>query len=303
MICANPLCNEPQAPCELQSKPSNQYGLCSVCRAIVARKGLPITGFIPSPALTLVARKALNKFQPTKSEIGEAVRFARGTRHRSGNWDNRPVYSLMKLKYGRAKDKLPNLLLGRRYVPNEVSITRSVVHVILAREFIGTGHVYNRFLAGGTYMGRQGLAVPKGKKLDVLLGDSRSCKWTLTPSNIRLVGTHVLKAGIRLGFDFSDHDLSAFCCVAYQRALEAGDAMPPVAVPKFSMRTNYLGDHPFDHVYAPKARVPARYRGKIRRASGLIDGVWPEGIEANHQKPFEPKSSPPLIPDTDWIFQ
>ena len=303
MICASPLCNEYQAPCELRSKPNSQYGLCPECRAIVARKALPIAGFIPSPALTLVARKVLSKFEPTRSEINEALKFARGSRYRSGDWDNRPVYRLMPLRHARAKSKLPHLLVGRRYMPTELSIVKSIVHTILAKEFIGTGHIYNRFLAGGTFMGRQGLAVPKGKKLEVLLGDSKSSKWTLTPSDIRLVGTHVLKSGIRLGFDFSDHDLCAFCCVAYQRALEAGDAKPPVAVPKYSMRTNYLGDHPFDHVFAPKSQVPARYRGKIRRASGLIEGVWPEGIEPNHQKPFEPKSSPSPIPDTDWIFQ
>ncbi|UWR03265.1 hypothetical protein K3740_00695 [Ruegeria conchae] len=206
---------------------------------------------------------------------------------------------------------MQHLLVGRRYEPNASVIVRAFVHYTLAREFVGTGHRYNVYLAGSTFMGRQGLCVPPGRKEAVLTGDVRYSKYRLSYADFAIVGTHALRAAERLGLHRTDRDLTAFVVAAYGRLLASGDAHPPVSVPLRSMRTDFLGDSLFDHVLPRSSEIPSRYHKVIRRSSGLIAGHWPEGIDPAATasvpdllpKPTTPtQPAPPPMPSTDWLF-
>ena len=305
--CANALCtNQVRGNIEHRGKNHSRTGLCHSCWSVVRSTGVPIAGFIPSTAVNSVAQQLLRKVNPTREEVGNAVRFARGTRHRTGDWDDRPAYRMAPIKYGRANVRLPHLLVGRRRSPSPQSLAAAFVQYTLAGEIIGTGELYNRFLAGGTFFSRRGLCVPPGKKHEVLKGDCAYSKWTLGYRDLSILGTHALKAAGRLGIDKQDSDLRAFVVVAYMRGLRAGAFNPPVSVPLYSMPTNYLGDHPHDHQYGPMANVPRRYRKAIRRSSGLVNKAWPSGIDPQSHlipqvKP-EVRPAPQLKLNTDWIF-
>ncbi len=310
-VCASATCSNPLPTYEYTERLPTRWGLCSRCRAVVQNRGVPLSGYLPGGAINAVARSVLKHVKPTLSEIAEAVRFARGTRHRVGDWDSRPTYRMAVLRHGKARERLQHLLVGRRHEPNASAIVRAFVHYTLAREFVGTGHRYNVYLAGGTYLGRQGLCVPHGRKDDVLTGDVRYSKYRLSYADFAIVGTHTLKAAEKLGLRRSDRDLAAFIVTAYGRLLASGDAPPPVSVPIRSMRTDFLGDSLFDHVLPRSPAIPPRYHKSIRRSSGLIKGKWPEGIDpadtasASDLTPRPsppPKPEPPPMPSTDWLF-
>lgn len=310
-VCASTTCTNPLPAYEYTQRPPQRWGLCSRCRAVVQNRGVPLGGYIPGGAINAVARSVLKRVKPTPLEIAEAVRFARGTRHRVGDWGDRPTYRMSVLRYGRARERLQHLLVGRRYEPNASVIVRAFTHYVLAREFLDTGHRCNVFLTGGTFMGRQGLCVPPGRKAEVLTGDVRYSKYRLSYADFAIIGTHTLKAAEKLGLRRSDRDLAAFIVTAYGRLLASGDAPPPISVPIRSMRTDFLGDSLFDHVLPRSPAIPPRYHKAIRRSSGLIKGKWPEGLDpaatasASDLTPRPappPKPIAPPMPSTDWLF-
>lgn len=306
LICASATCDNPIPSYEFAQRLPQRWGLCSRCRSVVENRGVPLGGYIPGGAVNTVARSVLKHTKPTPSEIAEAVRFTRGTRHRVGEWHDRPTYRMAPLRYGRARERLQHLLVGRRYEPNASVIVRSFVHYVLAHGFLDTGHRYNVFIAGGTFMGRQGLCVPPGQKDEVATGDVRYSKHRLSYGDFAIVGTHALRAAEKLGLRRTDIDLLAFIVTSYGRLLASGDAYPPVSVPIRSMRTAYLGDSLFDHVLPKSSAIPARYQKAIRRSSGLINGQWPDGLDPVSDllpKPVPPPAPEPLpMPSTDWLF-
>ncbi len=304
--CASPTCDNPLPAFEYTERLPQRWGLCSRCRAVVQNRGVPLGGYIPGGAINTIARSVKKKTKPSQSEIAEAVRIVRGTRHRVGDWDDRPAYRMAVLRHGKAKERLPHLLVGRRHEPNASVIFRAFTHYVIAREVLGTGHRYNVYLVGGTYMGRQGLCVPPGRKAEVLTGDVRYSKYRLSYADVAIVGTHTLKAAEKLGLRRPDRDLTAFIVTAYGRLLASGDAFPPVSVPIRSMKTDMLGDSLFDHVLPRSPAIPLRYHKVIRRSSGLIKGKWPEGIDpvsdlASRPTP-PPKPKAPPMPDPSWLF-
>ncbi len=305
-VCASTTCDNPLPAFEYTERPPMRWGLCPRCRSVVQNRGVPLGGYIPGGAINTVARSVFKHIKPTPHEIAEAVKFARGTRHRVGDWDDRPAYRMAPLRYGRARTRLPHLLVGRRYVPSASVIARAFIHYTLAREFIGTGHRYNVFLAGGTFMGRSGLCVPPGRKDEVSTGDVRYSKYRLSYANFAIVGTHALLASEKLGLRRTDRDLTAFIVATYWRLLASGDAHPPVSVPLRSMRTDFLGDSLFDHVLPRSSAIPSRYHKAIRRSSGLIKGEWPEGIDPVSdplpRPTILPQPQAPPMPSTDWLF-
>lgn len=306
-VCASATCDNPLPAYEFRQRLPGRWGLCSRCRSVVQNCGVPLGGYIPGGAINTVARSVLRHIKPTQSDIAKALKFARGTRHRVGDWADRPAYRMAPLRYGRARERLPHLLVGRRHEPNASVIVRSFVHYTLAREFVGTGHKYNLFLAGGTFMGRSGLCVPPGRKDEVLTGDVRYSKYRLSYADFAIVGTHALRSAERLGLHRTDRDLTAFITTAYGRLLASGDAHPPVSVPIRSMRTDYLGDNLFDHVLPRSPKIPLRYHKAIRRSSGLIAGEWPVGLDPVSDLTPRPATPPvppaPPTPPTDWLFE
>ncbi|WP_171134936.1 hypothetical protein [Ruegeria sp. HKCCD7221] len=310
ITCASATCDNPLPANEYTQRPPQRWGLCSRCRLVVENRGVPLGGFVAGGAINAVARSVLRQTKPTPSEVAEAVRLTRGTRHRIGDWDGRPAYRMAALRHGRARERLQHLLVGRRYEPNASVIVRAFVHYSLAREFLGTGHRYNVYLSGGTFMGRQGLCAPPGRKDEVLTGDVQYSKYRLSYADFAIVGTHALRAAERLGLRRSDGDLRAFIVTSYGRLLASGDAHPPVSVPIRSMRTDFLGDSLFDHVLPRSSKIPFRYHKAIRRSSGLISGEWPEGLDPVSDLTPRPSPPPkpnavlkaPSMPDPSWLF-
>lgn len=309
-VCASVTCTNPLPAFEYTERLPLRWGLCSRCRSVVQNRGVPLGGFVSGHSINAVARSVFKHIKPTPSEVAEAVRLTRGTRHCVGDWDHRPTYRMAALRHGKARDRLQHLLIGRRHEPNASAIVRAFTHYVLAREFLGTGHRYNVYLVGGTYMGRQGLCVPPGRKTEVLTGDVRYSKYRLSYADFAIIGTHTIKAAEKLGLHRSDRDLTAFIVTAYGRLLESGDAHPPVSVPVRSMRTDMLGDSLFDHVLPRSPAIPLRYHKVIRRSSGLIKGEWPDGLDPVSDltprltppaKPNEVLKAPPM-PDPSWLF-
>ncbi len=305
-VCASATCDNPLPAYEFRQRLSQRWGLCPRCQSVVSNRGVPLGGYVPGGAINTVARAVLKHIEPTQSEVAEAVRFARGTRHRVGEWDDRPAYRMAPLRYGRARTRLQHLLVGRRYEPNASVIVRAFAHYTLAQEFIGTGHRYNVFLAGGTLMGRSGLCVPPGRKDEVSTSDAGYSKYRLSYADFAIVGTHALRAAERVGLRRTDGNLRALIVTTYGRLLASGDAHPPVSVPIRSMRTDFLGDSLFDHVLPRSSKIPSRYHKAIRRSSGLIKGEWPEGLDP--VSGLQPRPSPPPkpiappMPDPSWLF-
>lgn len=306
ITCASATCDNPLPAFEFKQRLPGRWGLCTRCQSVVQNRGVPLGGYLSGHAINTVARSVLKHIKPTPPETAEAVRYARGTRHRVGDWDDRPTYRMAPLMYRNARGRLPHLLVGRRHQPNASAIARAFVHYTLAREFLGTGHRYNVYLAGGTFFGRQGLCVPPGRKAEVPKGDARHVKYRLLYADCATLGTHALRAAGRLGLLRSDRDLTAFIVTAYGRLLASNEAYPPISVPIRSMRTDFLGDSIFDHKLPRSSQVPARYHRAIRRSSGLISGQWPEDLDPvsdlvpKPTSPMEPKALP--MPSTDWLF-
>lgn len=310
--CANVLCSRVlRGRTELIGKSHSRTGLCYPCAKCVQTSALPHGGFISSHAVRATAYKALTRLRPTASEKAAAVRYARGSRYPMGNWDDRPAYRVSPLKYGRANIRLPHLLVGRRTPPSAVTIASAFVQYILAGEVMETGSIYNKFLAGGTFMGRRGLCVPKGRKDEVLTGDARYSKWMLGYKDFSIVGTHALRSAKLLGMDKADRELKAFIVVTYRQGLEAGTYRPPISCPIGTMPGGFLGDHPHDHQFAPQAKVPRKYFKSIRRSSGMIKREWPEGldtpIDERPAKVVPPSvlklpTYTPTTDATDWLF-
>ncbi len=311
MLCASAHCTNSLSLASVTMRDSNKTGLCGGCSAILSKHALPIGGFIPSPALRSLAKLVIAKTNPTQAEISEAIRHARGPSYPNGPWDKRPAYRVNPLVHGRATRRLPHILLGRRKAPTEVTIAASYIHAALARSVIGTGPRYQRFLAGASFYGRRGVCPPKGRKEEVFHGGRKGIGYRLSSTDFAMLGTHALRSANKLGLTLKDRFLLEFIMVTYQRGVSDGLYHPPVSVPRHAIKTCQAGDHPLDHFLADNSGVPSQYLRKNRRASGLIGGQWPVGIDPldellRHND--APRSVPPAealpvkTPDTRWIW-
>lgn len=156
--------------------------------------------------------------------------------------------------------------------PHELNaLVRRVAHYVLAREFLGTGHRYNVYLVGGTYMGRQGLCVPPGRKAEVLTGDVRYSKYRLSYADFAIIGTATLKAAEKIGLHRSDRDLTALIVTSYGRLLAPGDVHPPVSVPIRSMRTDMLGEPAYTYALRDGIEDGFLTPFKVRQMASTID--------------------------------
>jgi hypothetical protein len=302
--CVNPSCNR-------AIKPRNTCHLCFGCETHWRWYSTPVAGFIASGDLKYVTKQFLADLKPPNAEAKDALRIVRGTRYREGAWSERPAFRLQPLLHGRWNQRLPHLLVGRRFEPSLKALINAIVHWHLASNIIGTGGQYSHFLAGATHYGRRAPIAPKGD--DVLKGNAKSAGYRLSVVDFSAIGQHCLKAGRLLGVHPKDRRVSDKIVSIYAAGVEAGDCHRPVVLPYGSFPTTASGDHPFDHRFSKDSPVPSHLKGAIRRASGLIKkGAWPAGIDLSWEEGEcvrrQPKPNPYLTkttnstPDVGWIF-
>ena len=94
-----------------------RMGMCRHCQRVFTTSYVPHAGFIPTTTTRRIARSILKTHAPSRSDIEEALKIARGNRHRSGPWDHRPPYRLTPLLTGSANKRRPQLLVGKRNQP------------------------------------------------------------------------------------------------------------------------------------------------------------------------------------------
>lgn len=307
--CANPRCSNPVSAAERRRIAANKTSLCTSCSMFMEHKGLPVAGFVPSDTLAEVSRNYLRSLWLSKTDLAVAERYARGPRYRRGVWSERPPYNLYKLNKGRAKERLPELILGREAAPTAMAIVKSFAHYRLALDILGTGHRYGLFLAGSTFLGRQGTHWPQTRKGEVRLGSGvyshKSPVYLFKPRDLLIVGTHALRSAERLGLNRDDTAQAADILRLFHEVTADGSHQPMVHFPRYAMRTKRAGDHPLTHWIGPKADVPKQYLMKYRRANGKIGGVWPVGIEPGGTTRQANEETKPTVtvPNTkEWLF-
>lgn len=301
--CVNPSCNR-------TIKPRHTHHLCGGCAAHWRRYTVPVAGFIASSDLKYVSKRFLQDIKPTPSEITEALKIMRGTRHRVGPWSERPAYRLQPLLHGTWNQRLPHLLVGRRMEPNLMSLMNAVVHWHLAAHIIGTASQYNHYLAGATFYGRRGVIAPKG--VEVLKGNAKSAGYRLSEVDFSVIGQSCLKAVAVLGVHLKDRRMSDKIASIYAEGFTEGHCQRPVVLPYGTFATTASGDHPLDHRYSKASPVPSHLKNSIRRASGLIKGSWPDGIDLSWEEHDHIRRQPKprtfimkttdSTPDVAWIF-
>jgi len=83
-------------------------------------------------------------------------------------------------------------------------------------------------------------------------------------------------------------------------------------LPYGTFQTRATGDQPLDHLFSKTSPVPRQYIHATRRASGLINKQWPEGIDLSWEErehlrslpkpnPYSTKTAD-TAPDVGWIF-
>lgn len=310
--CANLSCANHLAQSELRSK--RPTSLCSTCRMRWQDKGLPAGGYIPNDALRDTAKHILRVHCPTLADSTQAVRMARGVRHRAGKWTDRPSYSYNILmahtpRYP-ASQRLPHLLIGRRKTPTLLSILSAASHYHIAQQHLGVGRRYARGLVGATFMGRRKLIRPTGN-LGSLRGRDVKGNYQLRTTDFEIIGTHILRITKEIGIDQA---LSHTATVIYLQGVQEGRYNGRVIVPTNSHPTTRAGDHPLDHYLPDIVHWSPQHSHGLRRASGRIDGKWPTGLDIPrierttnrlNQIAYEAGKTPTYIPqssDTDWLF-
>lgn len=301
--CVNPSCNR-------TIKPRNTQHLCFGCETHWRKNIVPVAGFIASGDLKYITKQFLADLNSTKADVAAALRIMRGTRHREGPWSERPAYRLQPLLHGRWNQRLPHLLVGRRFEPSLKSLINALVHWHLATQIIRTASQYSHYLAGATFYGRRAPIAPKG--VEVLKGDMRTAGYRLSAVDFSAIGQRCLKAGAVLGVHPEDRRISDRIISLYANGVEAGHCHRPVVLPYGTFATPAAGDHPFDHMYSWASPVPPQYTDVVRRASGLIKGAWPEGLDLSWEEREhlrrQPRPHPHRItttdstPDVAWIF-
>ncbi len=310
--CSNLACSAAIAPSDLKAR--RETGLCWLCRRRWQMKGIPTGGYIPSDALRAIAKQTLTQINPTKDELRNAVRLARGVRHREGSWGDRPIYSynmLMARPRIAASRRLPHMLVGRRKPPDAVSITVAAIHYHLAVNHLGVGTRYARWLCGASFMLRRNLIRPTGDT-GSLKGREVRRNYRLEHSDFEVIGTHVLKTAKALGVT---REVGQTATVIYLQGVEDGTFHRSVIVPRNSQPTQGPGDHPFDHYLPDHVPWSPQHGHGLRRASGKINGQWPEGVDAPadertpnrlHRAAVRAWKAPTYTPQpsaTDWLFK
>lgn len=283
----------------------NETGLCAGCTRVWRKYGLALGGFVPQPTIDALVDLLIDHVKPTKEQVREAIRYARGPRYPEGLWQDRPAYSLQKLIHGRWNIRLPHLMMCRSRGPTVKAIARGYSHYQLARLTMSTGSRYNRWLAGCTFMGRSGAEFPDGRWGEILLGDRKTPLYHFKVGDLEIIGTHALRSAERLGLHRDNHELLTVISEFIHERVLGGDLHPFVRVPLHARRSKMNSRHPLAHMLVPKTRVPRQYHGKYRRQTGLIDGIegWPIGIEREPPKPKPPPPPAPPAPSTDWLFR
>jgi len=287
--------------------------LCYLCRLRWQMKGIPTGGYIPGDALRAVAKKTLESLKPTQSELKDAVRLARGVRHREGPWSERPIYSynvLLTRPRHAASRRLPHLLVGRRKAPDATSIMVAALHYHIALHHLGVGCRYGRWLCGASFMLRRNLIRPTGHS-GSLRGQTVQRNYRLEHSDLEVIGSHVLKIAGALGVN---REIGQGATVGYLQGVNEGTYQRSVIVPRNSQPTIGPGDHPLDHYLPNHVPWSPQHSHGLRRASGRISGLWPEGLDIPldertghrlNQIAFNASKAPTYTPratDTDWLF-
>lgn len=308
--CSNQACTAALPRSDLKAR--RETGLCWLCRRRWQMKGLPTGGYIPSDALRAIAKQILRLISPTDDEIRRAVMQARGVRHRQGQWAERPTYSynlLMARPRQTASRRLPHLLIGRRKAPDEASIIVAAVHYHIAVNHLGVGRRYARWLCGASFMLRRNLIRPTGQK-GSLRGREVRRNYRLEHSDFEVIGSHIIKTAKGLGIT---RLVGQDATVIYLQGVDAGVYQRSAIVPRNSRSTTGPGDHPFDHFLPAHVPWSLKQSHGLRRASGRINGQWPEGLDVpadelalalkqSNFSSYRAKTYQPSSEDTNWLF-
>lgn len=301
-------------PCANQACPNvarSRWGttLCRSCFKSWKNSRLPMGGYVPAGALRVIAKELRDHIKPTRAEIKEVIKYARGDRYREGNWRQRPVYSY-NVVAARPRvppsRRLPHILVGRRKPPDEVSILAAFAHGWIAKHNMDAFDGYARYLAGATFFGRRRLIRPTGETGSID-GKTTRRNYELDTNDLTVIGTHSLKAAKMLG---CTEDHGRWVTIRYLRGVEAGEFPRPCIVPPGVMRTTGAGDHVFDHVLSCRLPHAPEWERGLRRHTGVIRGRYPENLDVPirerpnlNQLRFDAqqvKRMPP--PETDWLF-
>lgn len=301
-------------PCANQACPNDarsRWGttLCKSCFKSWMDRQLPTGGYIPSGALRVITKDLREYIKPTRAEIKEAIKYARGERYREGDWRQRPVYSYNAVAtrpWLPVKRRLPHILVGRRKPPDAITVLAAFAHYWIAKHHLDAFEGYAKYLAGSSFIQRRKLIRPVGE-IGSFDGKETKSNYWLRTGDLTVIGTHSLKAAKMLG---CTEDHGRWVTIRYLRGVEAGEFPRPCLVPPGVMRTTGAGDHPFDHVLScPLPHAPEWQRG-LRRHTGFIRGRYPTNLDIPirerpnlNQLRFDAqlvKRMPP--PDTDWLF-
>ena len=279
--CVNPQCNRTQ----FRETPSRPTRLCKPCRNRLTMQLVPTCGLIPSPTLGVLAGDLQLHLKPTPSEQSDAVRLVRGSRHRQGPWQGRPMYSAAVVHAYAPKPKMsrrmPEFLIGRRRQPNPTGILAAYVHYQLALSVLGIGKQAALYLAGATFFGRRALIRPKGVRREYRGRVVRNAYY-LNFEEFVAIGRLAIKAAAILG---ANKRHAPQIAASYLLGVEAGRYNPPIVVHPLSGITSSSGDHPLD-VFLPHPELTPslpRFHSKIRRSSGKICGrsEYPVGLDVS----------------------
>lgn len=302
IACASPSCTNHVPPGCI--KHGNPVGLCAGCERVWRDYGIALGGFVPVSTIDAIRTRVLDHVGPTKGEIAEALLYARGTMYPKGAWKDRPAYSKPRLNHGRAKVRLPHLLMCRRYAPSLEALTRAFTHFEVMSLTRPTGPDYNRWLAGVTFQPQTGAYFVTGRWDEIRKGQEKSPLHNFRPGDYSVLGTHALRSCERMGLRRGDHEIRQVIAEAYHELVLEGDLHGYVEVPLHARRFKMNSKHPLRHRYGPKAKVARHMIGKTRDQDGLIDGVWPVGIglETKAKPIVIEKKPPPPAPDTGWLW-
>lgn len=314
--CANQLCPHPVAK-ELPNAAS-KFGLCRNCRYRLTKRLIPTCGMVPASVLSAIAKELLADIKPTKGDLNDALRMMRGTRHREGLWEDRPMYSAAVVHaYAPVPPmtrRMPEILVGRRRSPRPTTIVAAYAHYHLAINVLGLGRQPALFLAGASYFGRRALIRPAGQRREYK-GKVVNNNYNLKFSEFVAMGRLVLKAAATLGVN-SSH--TSKITVRYLDGVATGDYNKPIVVHPLAGITTGAGDHPLDTFVPHPDLTPnlPRFNSKIRRASGKICGRadYPAGLDVSldeltervrhnarrHHNQNQIKTT--VAPSTDWLF-
>ena len=304
--CVVPHCGKPQR--------RTRCGPCRNCVRLHNKYGIPMAGFIPVTTLSKMAKVLIKDEGLNAGDISEALKIARGTRHRQGPWEQRPPWRYTPIRMGTTTKKRPHLLIGRRLEPNIQSLVSALIHYVLIEEVLEAGSQYARVLAGKTFFATRGLYCAKGQTPEVPEGKPKAL--LLDNRHFGIIGTVALKACKRAGLDVKDRDLRTKILMMYLNGREAGEYRHPQYPPRAAIRSAKVGDHPFDFLIPSKPWVDPAIRGKTYRAGGTIRGKpvellpMPPHILWRHLHPeYRIKPKPKVLErnlrqpgDTSWIF-